>query len=195
MRTAAERNPGAMVAVLGRPYSAVAELVAGCSGVMISNINAPEQIVVGGAVPAVQEFMRVCEGAKVKMIPLKVSGAFHTPLMEPARELLREELQRVAFAAPAFPVYANSTGESLREPARIRETLGAQLVSPVQWVRTVEGFPGKEGLVLVELGPKKVLSGLVAKISPSRVVLNVEDERSLGEALKYFICLRRQSMR
>jgi [acyl-carrier-protein] S-malonyltransferase len=184
MKEASRKNPGAMVAVIGRTLDEVSAMVAGLAGVTISNVNTNDQIVVGGTIPALSEFSALCARTKVKVIPLKVSGAFHTPLMEPARELLHRELESIPMKAPAFPVYANCSGELLSETESIRQALVTQIVRPVLWTKIVEDFRRKNGVFLVELGPKQVLRNLVKKIAPELEVCNIEDRDSLLETIR-----------
>lgn len=185
MLEAGEGRPGAMAAVLGLAGEAVAracqEASAGGEVAVTANLNAPDQTVISGDPAAVERAGAGCRAAGAKrVIPLKVSGAFHSPLMEPARVGLEAELQRVAFADPRYPVVANVSAAPVREAGRARRLLGEQLTAPVRWV---EGMREAVRLAapdttFVEMGPGTVLAGLLKRIAPeARVVsLGTADE-------------------
>lgn len=171
MREAGERRPGTMAAVIGLEAEEVEALCSAESGdgrvVVAANLNAPGQIVISGdpeAVARAGEHLKA-RGAK-RVLPLKVSGAFHSPLMEPAEVGLREELAAVTFRDPAVPVVANATAEPVRDADTARRLLGAQLTSPVRWigcVRTAADLAGEDAKY-VEIGPGNVLTGLLKRI-------------------------------
>lgn len=170
MYEAGRQRPGAMSAVLGLDVAAVEEACAAASGdgrvVVAANLNAPDQIVISGDPEAVARAGErlTALGAK-RVVPLKVSGAFHSPLMEPAAVGLRGELERVRFADPGFPVIANATAEPVRDAATAKRLLGAQLTAPVRWVASMERAAAEAGgAMFVELGPGNVLSGLARRI-------------------------------
>jgi [acyl-carrier-protein] S-malonyltransferase len=173
MFEAGQQRPGAMAAVLGldtdKVAAACAEATRGDTGVVVAaNLNGPDQTVISGDPAAVARAGELCQAAGAKrVLPLKVSGAFHSPLMEPAVAGLREALRTVPFGEPAFPVMANATAQlaSTREAAL--ELLGTQLTAPVRWVdsmrRLAELHPDARWL---ELGPGSTLSGLLKRIVP-----------------------------
>jgi len=173
MLEAGRERRGTMTAVLGLSAQTVEELCrAGSrpgSEVVAANINAPDQTVISGDPEAVERVAALCKerGAK-RVLPLKVSGAFHSPLMAPARRGLEHELARVAFADPDFPVIANATAEPVTSAVDARRLLGEQLNSPVQWVASMERAATLAGndTRFVEIGPGKVLSGLLKRILP-----------------------------
>ena len=185
MLEAGQRRPGAMAAVLGLASDAVVEACreAGAGGevAVAANLNAPDQTVISGDPAAVERAGANCKAAGAKRVmPLKVSGAFHSPLMQPARVGLEAELQRVAFSAPAFPVIANASAGPVRDAATARRLLGEQLTAPVRWVegmREAVKLAGP-GVTFVEMGPGNVLAGLLKRIAPeaASVSLGTADE-------------------
>lgn len=173
MYEAGVTRPGAMSAVLGLTEEQV-DLAcrettgAGVGIVVPANLNAPDQTVISGDPAAVDRAGELCKarGAR-RVLPLKVSGAFHSPLMQPAVDLLREALDIVPFAEPVFPVVANATASFVASRHDVVRTLADQLTAPVRWVRSMlclaERFPGARWL---ELGPGNVLTGLLKRIVP-----------------------------
>lgn len=178
MLEAGARRPGTMAAVLGL---AQAEVEAACqeaadTGVVVAaNLNAPDQTVISGEPVAVEAAGERCKarGAK-RVLPLKVSGAFHSPLMAPAVDGLHDALAGVAFTDPAFPVIANASAELVRTSADAKRLLTDQLTAPVRWVGCMQAAAklGDE-VRFVELGPGSVLSGLARKILPGAVTVSL----------------------
>jgi [acyl-carrier-protein] S-malonyltransferase len=172
-----------MAAVMGLEADRVAEACREASGpdgvVVAANLNAPDQTVISGDPGAVARAGELLKAAGAKrVLPLKVSGAFHSPLMAPAAERFVEALEKVELARPAFPVVANASAEPVRDPATARRLLAAQLTSPVRWVesvRTLASLAG-EDMEFIEIGPGTVLSGL------ARRVTGAGRTRSLGTA-------------
>lgn len=172
MFEAGQARPGAMAAVLGL---STAEVTAACSEASVSggvavaaNQNAPDQTVISGDPEAVDRAGARCRelGAK-RVIPLKVSGAFHSPLMEPAVPGLTAALAATPFGEPRFPVVANATATPIRTAAEARQRLVDQLTAPVRWVASVETLArDAAGARFVEAGPGAVLSGLIRRIVP-----------------------------
>lgn len=172
MYEAGTKRPGAMSAVLGLDPAGVEAACAEASGAdgvaVAANLNSPDQIVISGDPAAVARAGDACKarGAK-RVIPLKVSGAFHSPLMEPAVGGLESALAAAPFGAPAFPVVANATGEPVRTAADAKRLLAAQLTAPVRWIACMQAAAGlAPGATFIELGPGSVLSGLLRKIVP-----------------------------
>jgi [acyl-carrier-protein] S-malonyltransferase len=172
MLEAGERRAGAMAAVLGLASDAVVEQCGKASRgeqvVVAANLNAPDQTVISGDPAAVGRASELCKAAGAKrVLPLKVSGAFHSPLMEPAADGLDAMLSAVRFADPAFPVVANATAEPVRTAGDARRALGLQLTRPVRWVECVQAATRiAAGTVFVEAGPGSVLTGLLKRIVP-----------------------------
>ncbi len=181
MQKAGDERPGTMAAVLGLPTKDVAAACAEASQqaslAVPANINAPDQTVISGDPDAVARASDACKkrGAK-RVIPLKVSGAFHSPLMEPAKNHLELALGRAEFTDPAFPVIANATAETVKEAGRARRLLADQLTSPVRWVECMEQAArvGGDGARFVEIGPGAVLAGLLKRIVPGANVISLE---------------------
>jgi [acyl-carrier-protein] S-malonyltransferase len=164
---------GTMAAVIGLEPGVVAEACRAAStadGVVVpANFNAPGQIVISGDVAAVEAAMREAEdrGAR-KVMPLNVSGAFHSPLMESARAGLATELDKVPLQDPRFPVVANASASEVRTAEEAADRLVEQLTSPVRWVESVGTLANAEPELWVELGPGRVLSGLLKRIDRSQ---------------------------
>jgi [acyl-carrier-protein] S-malonyltransferase len=180
MQKAGEERPGTMAAVLGL---ATKDVEAACdetsqqaSIAVAANINAPDQTVISGDPDAVTRAGDACKkrGAK-RVIPLKVSGAFHSPLMGSAKNHLQLALERAAFRDPAFPVVANATAEAVKDAGRARRLLSDQLTSAVRWVECMQHAArmGGEGARFVEIGPGAVLAGLLKRIVPEANVVSL----------------------
>jgi [acyl-carrier-protein] S-malonyltransferase len=184
MAEAASAAPGTMAAVIGLPAEEVERLCAEDGGVVVAaNFNTPEQTVISGEPEAVARVGAAARerGAK-RVVPLAVSGAFHSPLMAPAAEKMRAVLQDAAVGTPSIPVVPNVTGEPTSDPEEIKKLLAAQITSPVQWVKSVNRMWECGVRTFVEFGPGQVLSGMVKRIQPSAVALSVSDAKSLEEA-------------
>jgi [acyl-carrier-protein] S-malonyltransferase len=190
MFAAGQERPGAMAAILGLATDQVDEAcneASGSDGVAVAaNLNAPDQTVVSGDPPAVSRAGEKCKarGAK-RVVPLKVSGAFHSPLMAPAVDGLHDALTGVPFTDPAFPVIANASGEAVRTGVDAKRLLVDQLTSPVRWVACMRSAAVlAPDATYVEIGPGNVLSGLLKRIVPGAqtVTLGTADEveRFLG---------------
>jgi [acyl-carrier-protein] S-malonyltransferase len=179
MHQAGTIRPGAMAAVLGLEGDRVVECCAQVprdKGVAVAaNLNAPDQTVISGDPAAVDEAGALCKSAGAKRVmPLKVSGAFHSPLMTPAAEGLEAALQSVPVREPAFPVVANATAESVTDSATALRLLAAQLTAPVRWVECVTRLVAMApGARFIELGPGTVLGGLLKRIAPSTTYLSL----------------------
>jgi [acyl-carrier-protein] S-malonyltransferase len=173
MHEAGTRRAGTMAAVLGLASEAVVEACRLASGdgqvAVLANLNAPDQAVISGDPAAVERAGERCKAAGAKrVVPLKVSGAFHSPLMEPAQVGLKSELARVAFHDPQFPVIANATAAPVRDASTARRLLGEQLTAPVRWVESMRAALTLAGpaATFLEMGPGNVLAGLLKRIAP-----------------------------
>lgn len=163
MYAAGQARPGAMAAVLGLDDDAVEDVCARVEGGICvpANFNSAGQVVVSGDVAGVEQGMALLSEAGAKrVVPLNVSGAFHSPLMEPAAEGLRERLASLTFHDPAFPVFSNVTAGPVTSGDRAREVLVAQLTSPVRWAASVAAMVEAGASGFLELGPGSVLCGL-----------------------------------
>ena len=173
MQKACESVPGAMAAVIALPTEKVEEICASCEGIVVAaNYNCDGQIVISGEKEAVEAAcVRMKEAGAKRALPLPVGGAFHSPLMEPARAELAEGIEKAVFSTPVCPVYQNVTAKPSTDPAEIKANLLAQLTSPVRWTQSVKNMLEDGACHFVELGPGKVLQGLIAKISTEPVTI------------------------
>lgn len=201
MQKACEIAPGAMAAVLMLPAETVETICAGISSepsegaraeapghegsaghegasghmgrtVVPANYNCDGQIVISGDVAAVEEACaRMKEAGARRALPLPVGGAFHSPLMEPAREELAAAIEQTEFSVPSCPIYQNVNALPSTDPAVIKANLLAQLTSPVRWTQSVKNMVEDGAVRFVEVGPGKVLQGLVAKTAPAGTVI------------------------
>lgn len=173
MQKACESVPGAMAAVIALPTEKVEEICASCEGIVVAaNYNCDGQIVISGEKEAVEAVcVRMKEAGAKRALPLPVGGAFHSPLMEPARAELAEGIEKAVFSTPVCPVYQNITAKPSTDPAEIKANLLAQLTSPVRWTQSVKNMLEDGACHFVELGPGKVLQGLIAKISTEPVTI------------------------
>jgi len=168
-----------MLAVLGKTEEEVRNLLREHPGVFIANINAPGQIIVAGTRDPLEGFARDMRQKQVKTVPLRVSGPFHTPLMEPAVADLKQALADVHISPARAPVYANCTGQPETQPDVIAQNILSQLTGPVRWVETIQRMADAGARLFVEVGPKQVLSGLIARILPGASCINVSGPDSL----------------
>lgn len=166
MQAACENQPSTMAAILGLDDDVVESLCAKVDGVVVAaNYNCPGQLVISGAVPAVE---KACElateaGARRALI-LPVGGAFHSPLMEPAREELAAAIEATRFDTPICPVYQNVVAKAVIDPSEIKKNLVAQLTAPVRWTQIMHAMIADGAEEVVEVGPGKVLQGLFKKV-------------------------------
>lgn len=172
MQSACEQQPGTMAAVLGLEDAKVEEICASIDKIVVpANYNCPGQLVISGSVEGVKE---ACEkmtaaGAK-RALMLNVGGAFHSPLMEPARERLAAAIEKTNFNTPRCAVYQNATATPHTNPSEIKKNLIAQLTAPVRWTQSVERMIQDGASSFTEVGPGKVLQGLVKKINKEAVI-------------------------
>jgi [acyl-carrier-protein] S-malonyltransferase len=169
MQEAAVATPSGMVAILGADEAAVKVLCdqAAQGDVLVAaNLNAPGQIVVSGSNGACQRVLATAEAGGLKAMALKVAGAFHSPLMQPAADRMGTELEKVIFSAPTVPVYSNVTAQPHTDTASIKRRLIEQIVSPVQWERTMKTLiEADEQAKFWELAPGRTLAGLAKRIN------------------------------
>jgi [acyl-carrier-protein] S-malonyltransferase len=174
MQKACEIKPSTMAAVLGLSDILVEEVCASIDGVVVAaNYNCPGQLVISGEFKAVE---LACEkmkeaGAKRALI-LPVGGAFHSPMMEPAREELAAAIEATVFATPICPIYQNVTASAVSDPAEIKKNLIIQLTAPVKWTQSVQQMIADGATLFTEIGPGKVLTGLIGKIDREAVTAN-----------------------
>lgn len=189
MHRSGQERPGTMAAVIGLDDGAVEDVcraASGDDGVCVpANFNSPGQIVISGDVPAVERAMQGANEAGAKRaLPLNVSGAFHSPLMEVAESGLREHLEGVTFSPPRFPVVSNVTAEPVTEPDVARQLLVAQLTSPVRWAASMRTMRGRGVTRFLELGPGRVLAGLMRRIDRDAAVDSLGSAEQLNRFLE-----------
>lgn len=166
MQAACEAVPSTMAAILGLEDDVVEKICDEVDGVVVAaNYNCPGQLVISGSIPAVEEACaKLTEaGAKRAMI-LQVGGAFHSPLMEPAREELAKAIESTTFNTPKCPVYQNTTAKAVTDPSEIKKNLIEQLTAPVRWTQIMNNMIADGASEVIEVGPGKVLQGLFKKV-------------------------------
>ena len=173
MQEACEVNPSSMAAILGLEDQVVEEICAGITGeiVVAANYNCPGQLVISGSTKGIEIACELLKAAGAKRaLPLPVGGAFHSPLMEPAREKLQKAIEETQFHTPICPIYQNVSTTAVSDVATIKANLIAQLTAPVKWTQSVQQMVADGATEFVECGPGKVLQGLVKKIHPEAIV-------------------------
>ncbi len=171
MQKACEIKPSTMAAIIALPTEKVEEICASCNGIVVpANYNCDGQIVISGEIEAVNEACEKMKAAGAKRaLVLPVGGAFHSPLMEPARMELAEGIEKAVFNTPVCPVYQNVTALPSTDPATIKQNLLTQLTSPVRWTQSVKNMVADGAGYFMEIGPGTVLQGLVKKIAGNEV--------------------------
>ncbi len=171
MQKACEKQPSTMAAVLGLEDHIVEAVCADVDGIVVAaNYNCPGQLVISGEVKAVEEACeRLKERGARRALLLPVGGAFHSPLMEPAREELAKAIENTPFATPMCPVYQNVSTFAVTDPEKIKENLIFQLTAPVKWTQSVQNMISDGATKFIEVGPGNILQGLVKKIHKDAV--------------------------
>ena len=183
-------NPGTMAAVLGLDMAAVQEIVADAREgeiLDVANHNTAQQIVITGQKDAVNRAVQLAKGKKAKAVPLKVSGAWHSGLMQGGVDEFRAFMGDIPFSAPTSEMFFNATAQSETDPERIKDIMANQLVSPVRWYDSMRTMLDEGVDTFVEVGPKTVLAGLLKKIvSPNDAVsvFTVQDPEDLETVLE-----------
>ncbi len=173
MQEACEINPSSMAAILGLEDQVVEEICAGITEevVVAANYNCPGQLVISGSTKGIEIACELLKAAGAKRaLPLPVGGAFHSPLMEPAREKLQKAIEETQFHTPICPIYQNVSTTAVTDVGAIKANLIAQLTAPVKWTQSVQQMVTDGATEFVECGPGKVLQGLVKKINPEAIV-------------------------
>ena len=176
MQLCCEKVPGTMAAIVGLPDEKVEEICSSCDGIVIpANYNCGGQDVISGEKTAVEQ---ACEKAKAegakRALPLAVSGAFHSPLMEPARVELGKAIEETRIVEPICPIYQNVSAQAVTDPQTIKKNLLAQLTSPVRWTQSVRNMLADGADYFMEIGPGTVLQGLVKRISAGTEGITIE---------------------
>jgi len=166
MQKACEIQPSTMAAILGLEDEVVERICAEIDGVVVpANYNCPGQLVISGSVSAVEEACaKLTEAGAKRALILQVGGAFHSPLMEPAREELAAAIEQTIFNQPICPVYQNVTASAVSNPEEIKKNLVLQLTAPVRWTQTMKQMLADGATEVIEVGPGKVLQGLFKKV-------------------------------
>ncbi|MFN3533770.1 MAG: ACP S-malonyltransferase [Desulfatiglandales bacterium] len=185
MEREAQKRPGTMAAVLGMDEASLVGILREVPDtVCIANYNSPEQMVISGTLDGVSLATKLVKEKGGKAVPLKVSGAWHSPLMEGALRDFEDFLKGLDFAPPEVEVVFNVTAQRERDPQGIRSLMVSQLISPVRWTQSVEACVSAGVKGFVEIGPKNVLSNLVKRILPKGseiAIYNLEDEKGLED--------------
>ena len=176
MQLCCEKVPGTMAAIVGLPDEKVEEICSSCEGIVIpANYNCGGQVVISGEKTAVEQ---ACEKAKAegakRALPLAVSGAFHSPHMEPARVELGKAIEETRIVEPICPIYQNVSAQAVTDPQTIKKNLLAQLTSPVRWTQSVRNMLADGADYFMEIGPGTVLQGLVKRISAGTEGITIE---------------------
>jgi [acyl-carrier-protein] S-malonyltransferase len=166
MQKACEIEPSTMAAILGLEDEIVEKICSEINGVVVAaNYNCPGQLVISGSFPAVEEAcVKLTEAGAKRALLLPVGGAFHSPLMEPAREELAAAIEATTFSAPKCPVYQNVTASAISDASEIKRNLVSQLTAPVRWTQTMNQMIADGASEVIEVGPGKVLQGLFKKV-------------------------------
>ena len=179
MQKPCEANPGIMAAIIGLPDEKVeeicAEVTAAGNTVVAANYNCPGQLVISGSIEGINQACEKLKAAGAKRaLPLKVGGAFHSPLMQPAKDELQAAIEKTAFAAPKCPVYQNVDGKPHTDPVEIKTNLIAQLTSSVRWTSSVQAMIADGADDFTECGPGKALQGMIGRIDKTVAIRGIE---------------------
>lgn len=185
MNNALPAGQGTMAAVIGLDNEQILSLCQKVNGICeVANFNSPQQIVISGEVAAVKEAIDLADREKAKkVVQLDVSGPFHSSLMMPAREKLKKEIDKLDFNEPQIPIIANVTADYVTTSEEIRQALIEQLTKSVRWVDSIKLMISNGVDTFIEVGPGRVLKGLMRRIDKSVKAFNVEDKRSLEKLL------------
>jgi [acyl-carrier-protein] S-malonyltransferase len=176
MQRAGEVSPGTMSALLGVGTAGAAALCDEARGgevLIVANENSPQQVVISGSVPAIERAEALCAQRKIRAVRLRVAGAFHSPLMEPAVAPLRDAIDAATFSPPRFPVACNVTGELVDDASVMRELLVRHVVSPVRWESCAHALRAAGAETFVEAGPGDVLTKLAKRVVPGAAAIAV----------------------
>jgi [acyl-carrier-protein] S-malonyltransferase len=177
MQKACELNPSTMAAIIGLPDATVENICAEINGIVVpANYNCPGQLVISGSVEAIDAAcVKLLEAGAKRALKLSVGGAFHSPLMEPAKVELAAAIEDALFSKPICPVYQNVSTIAEIDPVKIKSNLVKQLTAPVKWTQSVQNIIADGATEFVEVGPGKVLQGLVIKINKEITAKSIEE--------------------
>lgn len=177
MQKACELNPSTMAAIIGLPDAIVENICAEINGIVVpANYNCPGQLVISGSVEAIDAAcVKLLEAGAKRALKLSVGGAFHSPLMEPAKVELAAAIEVASFSKPICPIYQNVSTIAEIDPVKIKSNLVKQLTAPVKWTQSVQNIIADGATEFVEVGPGKVLQGLVIKINKEVTAKSIEE--------------------
>ncbi len=183
MQAACEAVPSTMAAILGLEDNVVEDICNSIDGIVVAaNYNCPGQLVISGAIPAVEEACtKLTEAGAKRALILPVGGAFHSPLMEPAREELAKAIESTTFSNPICPVYQNTTATAVTDPNEIKKNLIEQLTAPVRWTQIMQQMIADGATEVIEVGPGKVLQGLFKKVDRAFPTSSAEIEEQVRD--------------
>jgi len=186
MHEAGLENPGGMAAIIGLDEASLADICTR-SGTKIANFNCPGQLVISGDKDNLNRAMKLAEakGAR-RVMPLQVSGAFHTHYMQPAADSLAEIIATISFAAPQVPIIANTTAGEITTAEMVKEELLSQLCNSVLWQHSIEYMINSGVSIFIEIGPGRVLSGLIKRIDKDVKTINICDIESIAKIADFF---------
>ena len=183
MQNTVPAGVGGMAAVLGLDTASIEQVTEQIDGVTIANYNCPGQIVITGLLQAVEEAsVRLKQAGAKRVVPLKVSGPFHSPMLAPAGEALAQELEQITFSPLQIPYIANVTAEMVTDSCVIPQLLAKGVSSPVKWQQSVERMLADGVDTFIEIGPGRTLAGFIKKIDPKAVVYNISSWEDAGKA-------------
>jgi len=185
MNECALKNKGAMAAVIGVDYNTLNEILKQYDNLYAVNFNCNGQIVVAGSEKSIDELILYLKQNKMRVIKLNVSGAFHSPFMKEAGEKMAKYLDKVNFTKGIIPLYSNMTSKLYEDTDVYKINLSKQIYSPVLWIDEIINMQKAGAEIFIEVGAGKVLSGLVKKILPDSIILNVTDKNSLLNTINY----------
>ena len=180
----ARNGPGTMSALLGIGATDAAALCDEARAedvLLVANENSPQQVVISGSVAAIERAEALCSQRKIRAVRLRVAGAFHSPLMEPAVAPLREAIDAAVFSTPRFPVASNVTGNLVDDPAELRDLLARHVISPVRWESCAQALQRAGAEVFVEAGPGDVLTKLAKRVVPGATAVAVGSPEAAAE--------------
>ena len=184
MQRAGDERPGTMSALLGvgaTDAAALCDEARGHDVLLVANENSPQQVVISGSVAAIERAEALCAERKIRAVRLRVAGAFHSPLMEPAVAPLREAIDAAAFSTPRFPIASNVTGKLVDDPVELRELLVRHVVSPVHWDSCAQALRGAGAETFVEAGPGDVLTKLAKRVVPGATAVTAGSPEAAAE--------------
>jgi len=181
---ASEKHPGTMAAIIGLEKNVLADICAKAGACELVNFNSPGQIVIAGTVPAVTKAVELANEAKaIKTVILNVSGAFHSSHMNEASDSMAKELEKYQLKDPAFPFFTNCDASINTSGAGLKATMARQVNSPVLWDSSIRAMIDNGADTFIEIGPGRVLSGLMRKIDKTKKTFNIEDVAILDKTL------------